>query len=132
MTRVKTADVQQWLRNETPEHLALMSKLRDRLARTVETDITEGGVPTRDWCRALSRYQSSYTLLLTEERERIKLRLLMQKSGEGMLTDEEYEQEMRSLAVESLGTLPADAIQRELERRAQLAPPLEEKEEDDE
>lgn len=126
MARVTHADVQSWLRQETPEHLALMSKLRGRLAQTVETDVTEGGVPSRDWCRALSRYQTSFTLLITEERERIKLRLMMGKAGEQVLTDEEYEQEMAVLAVESLGTLPLDQLHRELERRQALAPALRE------
>jgi len=114
-------DVQSWLREETPEHLALMSRLREQLASTMATDVNEKGTPTRDWARALGRYQLSYTTLLQEERERIKLRILMAKTGEGGLTDEEYEQEIEQLAVESLGRLPADALQRELERRAQLA-----------
>lgn len=127
MTRASRADVQAWLRRETPEHLELMSKLRGRLSDTIETDVTEKGVPTREWCRALARYQSSFGLLLTEERERIKLRIMLGKTGDGVLTDEEYEQEMKSLAVESLGTLPLDALHSELEKRGALAPPLNEK-----
>lgn len=128
---VKPRDVSQWLRDETPEHLALMSKLRERLAATIETDISDKeAVPSRDWCRAAQRYQQSFLGMLTEERERIKLRLLMNKAGGGGLTDEEYEQELKTLAAESLGTLPVDALHRELERRQQLAAPVMEDEDD--
>lgn len=121
--RATPADVASWLRQETPEHLALMTRLRERLASTVDTDITENGAPSRDWCRALSRYQGSYTVLLQEERERFKIRLAMNKAGEGLLSEDEYEKELGVLAVESLGTLPADALHRELERRALSAGP---------
>lgn len=131
MAAAKPRDVQAWLREETPEHLALMSSLRGRLAATIETDISDKeAVPSRDWCRAMQRYQTSYLALLTEERERIKLRILMGKAGESGLTDEEYQRELESLAVESLETLPADALQRELERRQALAPVVEEDEDD--
>lgn len=97
-----------------------MTRLRERLGKTMDSDINENGTPSRDFCRALQRYQATFTTLLTEERERIKLRLLMNKAGEGMLTDEEYEQELRHLAAESLGTLPVDELHRELERRGVL------------
>lgn len=130
-TRATPQDVQSWLRQETPEHLKLMSDLRERLGETIRTDITEGGVPSRDWCRALSRYQTSFTLLLTEERERIKLRLMMGKAGEQMLTDEEYAAEMANLAKESIQTLPADVLHAELERRGMTAPVLVEREDED-
>lgn len=108
-----------------------MTKLRERLSVTVENDVTNEGTPSRDWCRALARYQTSYTTLLTEERERFKLRLAMQRGGEGLLSDEEYQRELGELAVESLGTLPLDAIHRELERRQALAPPFTEKDDAD-
>lgn len=131
MTRATSADVAKWLRDETTEHLSLMTKLRNRLAATMDTDVNENGTPSRDFCRALQRYQHVFALLLTEERERIKLRLMMGKAGEEMLSDEEYEQEMKSLAAESLGTLPLDVLHRELERRGASAPMLVEREEED-
>jgi hypothetical protein len=129
--RISPADVTEWLMRETPEHMALMSKLRERLAATMTIDVNEHGTPTRDWARILSRYQGTYQMLMLEDRERLKLRLLMAKEGDGILTDEEYDQELKSLAVESLGTLPADALQRELERRQALGPVVEEGEEDE-
>lgn len=108
-----------------------MTTLRERLATTVDTDITENGAPSRDWCRALARYQTSYTTLLTEERERFKLRLAMSKQGEGLLDDAEYEAGLKELAMEAIGTLPADALHRELERRLLEAPPLNERDDVD-
>jgi hypothetical protein len=115
---VKPADVTAWLMRETPEHMQLMSDLRARLADTMKTDVTEAGTPSRDWCRAFGRYQGTYQMLLNEDRERLKLRLLMKSDD---LSDEQYEAELRSLAVDSLGTLPMDALQKELARRAAQA-----------
>lgn len=130
MPKATPADVDGWLREETPAHLRLMSRLRERLADTMNSDVNESGTPSRDWCRALQRYQASYVGLLAEQRERVKLRLLLDKSGQQTLTDDEYEQELTSLARESLETLPADALQRELERRAQLAAPVPDEEDE--
>jgi hypothetical protein len=121
MSRVTSADVTGWLMRETPEHMELMSKLREKLGKTMDTDVTEKGTPSRDWCRALGRYQNTYQMLVTEDRERLKLRLLMKRAGEEMLSDEEYESELKELAVEALGTLPADKLQAELAKRAQQA-----------
>lgn len=115
---VTSADVTSWLVKETPEHMALMTKLREKLATTMDTDVTDKGTPSRDYCRALGRYQTSYQMLLNEDRERLKLRLLMKSDD---LSDEQYEAELRSLAADSLGTLPMDALQKELARRAQMA-----------
>jgi hypothetical protein len=128
---VTPADVASWLRNETPEHLTLMTRLREKLAKNIDTDVTNEGTPSRDWCRSLARYQQSYTTLLTEERERFKLRLAMSKQGEGLLDDQEYEQGLKELALESIATLPADALHRELERRGLEAPVFVEREDDE-
>lgn len=114
-------EVSAWLREETPEHMDLMTKLRLRIVQTLDSDITEGGSPSRDWCRSLQRYQASFVALMTEERERIKLRLMLDKSGQATLTDAEYEQELQQLAIESLSTVAPDVLKSELERRAQLA-----------
>lgn len=119
--RVTSADVTKWLLEETPEHMALMSRLRQRLSDTMMSDVNEHGTPTRDWARILGRYQLTYKTLLDEDRERMKMRLLMAKEGQDLLSDDEYEKELATLAVESLGTLPADALQRELERRGAMA-----------
>lgn len=98
-----------------------MSKLRERLDATIATDVTENGTPTRDWCRAASRYQHSYQMLMLEERERLKLRVLMTAKGTPVLDDAEYQQALSQLAIEALGTLPQDQLIAELERRGALA-----------
>lgn len=108
-----------------------MTRLRERLVDTITTDITEAGTPSRDWCRALQRYQTSFTLLLTEERERAKLMLMARAKGEDVLSDEEYAREMASLARESLKTLPLDELHHELEARGAMAPALVEREDED-
>lgn len=133
MTKLATSqDVSRWVREETPEHMALLSRLRGRLVGTIETDTTEGGVPSRDWCRALQRYQTGYIAIVTEERERIKLRLMLDKSGQASLTDAEYEAELQQLAIDSLSTVAPEVLRGELERRAQIAAAMPEEREDDE
>lgn len=118
MTRPRSIDVADWIRSETGEHLKLLTRLRDKLAATIDDDTTEKGTPSRDWCRAYQRYQTGYLGVLNESREQVKLRLLAKKMGEEpALTDEEFDAELRGLAAESLATLPEDEIHRELERR---------------
>jgi hypothetical protein len=129
MPRATSADVTTWLMEETPEHLKLMTRLRKKLAETMSADVTEKGTPSRDWCRSYKAYQGTYQMLMVEDRERLKLRLLMKRAGEEMLSDEEYEAELDSLAVESLGTLPTDKLQAELMKRAQQALPQDMREE---
>jgi hypothetical protein len=131
VARVSSADVTQWLMDETPEHLKLMTKLRDKLVKTMDADVNERGTPSRDWCRGYKSYQATYQMLIAEDRERLKLRLLMKRAGEEMLSDEEYEAELDSLAVESLGTLPTDKLQAELMKRAQQALPQDMRDEGD-
>lgn len=115
------ADVRSWVTEETPHHLRLLSRLRERLVSSMNADANDKGTPSRDWCRAYQRYQTGYAAILLEERERVKLRLMLDKSGQQTLTDEEYEAELKQLALESLGTLPQEEIDRELERRGRAA-----------
>lgn len=131
MGRASPADIAAWLRRETPHHLELLTQLRGQLAATMHKDVNEFGTPSRDWCRAMQRYGSAYQLFLIEERERFKLRLLMARTGDSLISEEEYEQEIKVLAVESLGVLPEDMLHREIERRRALAPALVEREDVD-
>lgn len=118
-----TGSVSTWLRGETPELLSLLTKLRTRLERRLEASKNPDAVPDRDWCRGFQRYQTGYAALLAEERERAKLALMARLKGQGkVLTDEEYEAGIRELALESLGSLPAEDLARELERRGLKLP----------
>lgn len=119
-TRVSSSDVSAWLRRETPEHMKLVSRLREKLSSTLESDVNEFGTPSRDWARAFSRYQVTYQMLEQAERERWKLRLALKRAGEPILDDDEYNGALQELAVEALGTLPADALLKEIERRGLL------------
>lgn len=130
MSKATPQEVSQWLREETPEHMKLMTRLRVHLVDSMNSDINENGTPTRDWCRALQRYQGSFVALMTEERERIKLRLALDKSGHTVLSDEELEAELRDLATESLQVMTPETLHGELARRAQLAESLVDDEEE--
>lgn len=126
MTRADTGSVSTWLRLETPEHLELLTRLRRRVVRKLDQTEAlarrEGGgeldiTPDRDLCRVIQRYQTGYTALLTEERERQKLALMARLKGQAVLSDEEYESGVRELALEALASLPAEDLVRALEAR---------------
>lgn len=117
-----------WLRSETPQHLRMLTRVRERIERRLDREdraAAESGreadeVPDRDVCRAIQRYQASFTALLVEERERAKLALAVKlKGGAGaqILTDEELEAGMRELAAAALKELPIADLAAELARR---------------
>lgn len=132
------AGVNAWLRRETPKHLDLLTKLRERLTltlddragepdadgnpTTIQADTNDCGTPSRDWCRAYARYQGAYTSLLAEERERYKMQMLAKRAGMATLTDEEYSTEMIELGREAIRELSTEEIQREFLRRGMTLP----------
>ena len=136
--KVNQKSVNEWLRSEAPHHMELLSRLREKLERSLESqveedadgrqlvvpaDVNESGTPSRDWCRAFQRYSGAYSTLLVEERERAKLALMAKmKGGEAPMTDEEYEAEMRNLAREALAELTTDELHREFLRRGMTIP----------
>lgn len=128
---IPAVDVSAWIRKESPDYLDLLTKLRQKLASSIDDDVNHLGTPSRDWSRCMQRYQSGYQALVVEERERFKLRLLAGKAGEQFLDDAEYEAGLKQLAVESIGTLSDDELHRELERRALTAPKVKDDEDDD-
>lgn len=136
--------VRDWLSRETPKHLGLLTKLREKLEVSLDDrvdrdpngvprtndmgqpiiipgDLNDRGTPSRDWCRGYGRYQSGYNTLLMEERERWKLRLQAQQAGLGeelgQLSDSEFDAQMKELALEALRQLPEGELNAELERR---------------
>lgn len=127
--------VSTWLRAETPEHLRLLSRMRERLVRKLDradtAEAAPGGerrdpIPDRDWCRLAQRYQTGYQALLVEERERSKLALMARLRGDGhVLTDEEYETGLRDLQQTALKDLPPADLAAEIERRGIKLPALE-------
>jgi hypothetical protein len=135
-------DVSQWLRGETPKHTELLTKLRETITASLSprteydgdgkptvtpADINEAGTPTRDWCRAYAQYRGGYEMLLAEERERAKLLVMAQRSGQQPLSDEEYQREMRLMGLEAVRELDVGQLAEEIQRRgltpAQLVPP---------
>ncbi len=127
------ASVNTWLRRETPKHTQLLTKLREKLEATLErrededghvtfADVNESGTPSRDWCRAYQRYQNGYVTLLAEQREQLKLQLMASRVGQAPLTDEEYINGMRELAIDALRELSTDDLAKEFLRRGYSLP----------
>lgn len=125
--------VNNWLRRETPKHTALLTKLREKLESTLEdrwdtdglvvkADVNDFGTPSRDWCRAYQRYQNGFVTLLAEQREQLKLQLLASRSGQQPLSDEEYANGMRELALDALRELGTDELAKEFLRRGHSLP----------
>lgn len=127
-----------WLRRETPKHTDLLTKLRERLEKSLDSrieydadgqrmvipaDTTPAGTPDREWCRAFQRYSTGYTTILAEERERVKLTMMAKTAGMATLSDEDYEREMLALGREAVKELSASDLEAELKRRG-IALPL--------
>lgn len=136
-----TRSVNEWLRTETHANLSLLTKLREKLEASLEdrpdidpgtglqrvndadqpmwipADLNERGTPTRDWCRGYARYHSGFTSILTEERERYKMRLLAHRAGFEELTDDEFERGLQDLANEALHQMSPEQLEAELTRR---------------
>jgi|SRR5262245_864551 len=130
-------DAASWLRRETPKHLDLLTKLREKLEVSLTTrneddadgntlvvpaDLNDAGTPTRDWCRAFNRYQYGWSELMQRELEFRKLALLASKQGSAPLTDDEYEREMRELGREAVQQLDTGDLVDEFMRRGLAIP----------
>ena len=118
------ADVSKWLRERTPQHLALLDKMRGALTDKFPVGIaSEPLIPDRDWARVYALYQAGFHALLTEERERGKLALMARlKSNGQVLTDEEFEAGMRDLAMQAVKELSTADLAQELMRRGLTLP----------
>lgn len=110
-------DFESRLKAESERYLSLLESLGAKLTRTLPLDVNSSGTPSRDWARSFGHYSGGIRGMLAEQRERAKLKLLAGKTGQTPLTDEEYEQEMRQLAIEAVRELPEQELQAELERR---------------
>jgi hypothetical protein len=118
------ADVSKWLRERTPQHLALLDKMRGALTDKFPVGIAgEPLIPDRDWARVYGLYQAGFHALLTEERERAKLALMARLKSEGKeLSDEEFEAGIRNLAIHALKELSTADLAQELMRRGLTLP----------
>ena len=139
----RITDAAWWISQETPKHLGLLTKLREKLESSLEpqpdidpstgaqrvndagqpmwlpADANESGTPSRAWCRTLQRYQAGWTSVMTAEIQVRKLQLLAQRAAAGQppLTDEEYAREMAELGHESIMELPDADLELEIARR---------------
>ena len=133
----RSPDLSARLRDETAEHMTLLERLGKRLRQTMDADVERdqfgqqvSDTPSRNWARNYTGYQRGMADLLTEERERTKLRLLAERDGgHRALTDEEYDAEMRALAIEALRALPPGELEAEMQRRGLVVEPVKERDE---
>lgn len=111
------ADFEGRLKAESERYLSLLEKLGERLTRTMPVDCNSAGTPSRDWARSFNGYSQGVRGMLGEQRERAKLKILAGKVGQVPLTDEEYERELKQLALEAVRELPEQELTAELQRR---------------
>jgi hypothetical protein len=102
---------------ETSRLMGSMEALGKRLRESMLSDVNDDGTPSRDWCRAFGHYRGGIAAMLTEQRERTKLRLLLDRGDRKALTDDEYAAELKALAMESVRELTDDELEAELTRR---------------
>lgn len=111
--------ISEWLRQRTPQHLELLDKMRDSLMRHLPVV----GVPDREWAKVCGLYLNSWNAMSAEEREKAKLALMARlKSNGQVLTDEEFEQGMRDLALQAVKELSTADLAQELMRRGLTLP----------
>lgn len=111
------ADFEGRLRAESERYMGLLEELGAKLKRTLASDSNEYGTPSRDWSRSFGHYSGGVRGLLSEQRERAKLKILAGRTGQAMLTDEEYDREMQQLRLETVHELTEQELTSELVRR---------------
>ena len=98
--------------------MGTLERLGKQLNESLPHETVEGSdTPTRDWCRAFSRYQTGLNDLTNEQLKHAQLQLLAQRAGQGALTDEDYEAGLAELGVEAVKAMDRDVLQRALAER---------------
>lgn len=119
------------LAREVERQCELQEKLGEALLTDLKKVMTDGRpvfdvegnvihtskIPDRDWARCYQHYRGSNKDLLAEQRERSKLQMLAQQQGSSVLTDEQYADEIRQLAMESVKQLSDDELEAEIRQR---------------
>lgn len=122
---------------EVERQLAINAKLGEGLMRDLERTQAQGRpvfnadgdvvdtsyTPDRDWARCYGHYRGVNKDLLTEQREGIKLRHLLQQNGVDISPEQERE-ELLLLGKETLATLTFDEVQAELSKRGLKVEPV--------
>ena len=118
------AEVAQWLRDQTPEHLEFLAKMRTKLVDHLDA-LPPRMVPDRDWARVAQVYQAGFHAVVHDARESAKLAILAAKSGAGpQLSDEELDAELRRIGIEAVRELPTADLAIELANRGLTMPDM--------
>lgn len=95
---------------ELDRYMTLAERLGRKLEATLDLDVNEAGTPSRDWARCYSNYRQGLLSLVTERRESQRLALAAQAQGTPVLSDAEYEAQLRLLAADAVREMPADEL----------------------
>ena len=110
------------LKAESERYMTLLEELGAKLKASIDLDCNESGTPSRDWARSFGRYDQGLRGLLSEQRERTKIKLLAGKAGMPALDDAEYERELRELGLDAVKQLSTADLAAELAARGLTMP----------
>lgn len=103
---------------EKVRYMDTLETLGNQLRDSLPLEVCEGSTtPSRDWCRAFSRYQTGLNDLTNEQLKHAQLQLLAQRAGQGALTDEDYEAGLAELSLEAVKAMDRDVLQKLLAER---------------
>lgn len=86
-------------------------------------------IPDRDWARCYGHYKAANKDLLAEQRERSKLQMLAKQQGTNVLSDDEYADELKQLAMDSVKQLSDDELEAEIRARGLVVDEVKERDE---
>lgn len=95
-----------------------------RLGKRLRRNLGDN-VPDEEWTLAYGQYARAITSLLADERGRVKLIQAVRKAGGAELTEEQFQLELRKLALEAIRDLPQDELDQALKvRKSRMSLPL--------
>jgi len=117
-----------WLRSETMPHAEMLTKLRQRLERSLEPHTDEdgrlqpaetepSGAPTRGWCRGYVAYQGGFRILVEEQRHRDQMVLAARLKSQVPMSEQEYHEGMAEMAADAIQIVSNENLVAELKRR---------------
>lgn len=117
-----------WVRYETMPHAKLLTRMREKLERSLDTqldedgrvipaEVEESGAPSRAWCRGYVAYKDGFKSLVEEQRHRDQMVLAARLKSAAPMTEAEYMEGMAEMMAEAVMMLSDDDLKAELARR---------------